>query len=193
MNKVLFATVAALTLAGCGTAPSLTAPQTNAASFEAAGKHSQPAAPRQGLFDRLVGMVSVPEHWDKPAVDFEFGTQGLIFSDAVRKQPFITLNGKDYDADGYNIIAAEDGVLYVGRRDAQGHELKDSFYVLGTWQKPSELKVGMFRQKVEIKLPEHTFKVNRPFNPMAHITFNLDLKQPLKVADKAPERWYIKK
>ena len=181
MKKIVLATLAAITLAGCGVAPSPMASQTQASSFQAAGE-------RQGLFTRLEGLVSVPEHWDQPAVTFEFGTKGLIFSDAIRKQPFITLNGKEYDADGYEIIAAEDGVLYVGRQDK-----KDGYYVLGTWEKPATLKVGMFRQKVKITLPKHTFEVKRPLNPMSHITFKLDLKAPLKVAGKQPQRFLVKK
>lgn len=192
MNKLLFATLAAITLAGCGVAPTTSMPQNRTAAFEAAGKKSAPASPRQGLFDRLVGLVSVPEHWEKPAVYFEFGTKGLIFSDAVRKQPYITLNGKDYDADGYNIVPAEDGVLYVGRLDDKGQK-KDGYYVLGTWEKPATLKVGMFRERVKITLPPHTFKIKKPLNPMNDITFKLDLKQPLKVADRNPQPFYIKK
>lgn len=194
MNKSqsLSLALAALLLAGCGAAPSVTAPQSSATGLEAASRRKDPDAPKQGLFNKLVGLVSVHEHWEKPAVDFEFGTQGLIFSDAVRKQPFITLNGKPYDADGYNILAAEDGVLYVGRLDEKGQQ-RDGYYVLGQWEKPATVKIGMFRQKVDITLPKHTFKVKRPLNPMSHITFTLDLKEPLKLADKSPEPFYIKK
>ena len=192
MNKFLAVTLVAFTLTGCGVAPSVTSPQLAGSGFEAAGKRSDAATPRQGLFDRLVGMVSVPEHWEQPAVDFEFGTQGLIFSDAVRKQPFITLNGEKYGADGYDIVAAEDGKLYVGRLDEQGRQA-DGYLVLGTWEKPKDLKIGTFRQKVKITLPKHTFKVKRPLNPMSHITFTLDLKEPLKPATKAPQRITFKK
>ena len=181
MKKLLLATLAAATLAGCGAAPSPMAAQNGATAFEAAGE-------RQGLFSRLEGLVSVPEHWDQPAVMFEFGTKGLVFSDAVRTTPVITLNGKAYDADGYNIVPAEDGVLYVARKNE-----KDGYYVLGTWEKPATMKVGMFRQKVKITLAKHSFKVKRPLNPMSDITFKLDLKEPLKVAKKQPAPFLVKK
>lgn len=188
MKKLLPVAFAALILTGCGAAPSATMPAQSAAGFEAAGKRQSPA-PKQGLFDKLTGMVSLHEHWEKPYVDFEFATQGLIFSDAVRKQPYITLNGQDYDADGYTMIAGDDGVLYCGSLENKDKK----FYVLGTWEKPATMKVGMFRQKVAIKLVEHTFTVKRPLNPMSHITFKLDVKAPLKSVDKAPQRVYVNK
>ncbi|MFN3431237.1 MAG: hypothetical protein ACK46X_14945 [Candidatus Sericytochromatia bacterium] len=178
-------TAAALTLfllAGCGAANAPMSAQSQAGAISAQAKKSA-ERPTQA-FDRLIGMLSV--HEESGQVMFEFGTKGLVFSDAVRKNPIFTVNGKDL-AGGWGVRAGEDGKLYIETGTP------DEFYLLGTYEIPKDRKNIEFRQKCAIKFEmEHTFKVKRPFNPMAHITFEIDLKSAPKLVKTPPKSLSIR-
>jgi hypothetical protein len=172
-------TAAALTLfllAGCGAANAPLSAQSQAGAISAQAKKNA-ERPTQ-VFDRLIGMLSV--HEESGQVMFEFGTKGLIFSDAVRKNPIFTVNGKDF-AGGWGVRAGEDGKLYI----ETGKD--NEFYLLGSYEIPTSKKIE-FRQKCDIKFDmPHTFKVKRPLNPMAHITFEIDLKSEPKLVKNPPK------
>jgi hypothetical protein len=175
-------TAAALTLfvlAGCGTATSPMAAQSQQATIAAQAKKNA-ERPTQA-FDRLIGMLSV--HEESGQVMFEFGTKGLIFKDAVRKNPYFTVNGKDF-AGGWGVRAGADGKLYIEDNDGG----KTKFYLLGTYEIPKDRANIKFRQACDIKFDmPHTFKVKRPLNPMAHITFEIDLKSEPKLVTEEPK------
>jgi hypothetical protein len=139
--------------------------------------------PIKQIFNRLIGMISVYEQSD--TVGFEFGEKGLLFSDAVRKEPLFTLNGKDFD--GYGVIAGDDGKLYLPQEKAGYGTETGKYYVLGSWTKPADMDHIAFRQKCEIKIDvPYTYVVKKPLNPMAHITFVIDLKQAPPLVDQKP-------
>lgn len=182
-------TAAALTLfvlAGCGTATTPLAAQSQTAAIAAQGKKkAAPDRPVQ-LFDRLIGMLSV--HEESGQVMFEFGTKGLIFKDAVRKNPYFTVNGKPF-AGGWGVRAGADGKLYIEEPDGA----KYKFYLLGTYEIPKDRAKIEFRQACGIKFDmPHTFKVKRPLNPMAHITFEIDLKSEPKLVTEEPKSLSIR-
>jgi hypothetical protein len=177
-------TAAALTLfvlAGCGTATTPLAAQSQNAAIAAQGKKkAAPDRPVQ-MFDRLIGMLSV--HEESGQVMFEFGTKGLIFKDAVRKNPTFTINGKDFLYQA-GVRPGTDGKLYL-EDDRDG---KSKFYLLGTYEIPKDRAKIEFRQACGIKFDmQHTFKVKRPLNPMAHITFEIDLKSEPKLVTEVPK------
>lgn len=181
MKKLAIASLSVLMLTGCGTQAS------PLAASQAPGTLQAQSAERQRqVFDRLIGMVTV--HDETGEVMFEFATKGLIFSDAVRKDPYITVKGKYLEA-GY-VVPGKDGKLYMA---VSRNSDKKGYYVLGTWERPKTLARDAFRQKVDIRLDmKHTFKVKRPLNPMKHITFDLDLKEMPKVATTPFEPLIIK-
>ena len=108
-------------------------------------------------------------------------TKGLIMSDAVRKNPNFSVNGKHF-AGGWGVIAGADGKLYI--EDHADNQVR--YYLLGSYEIPTDRAGIKFRQKCDIKFDmPHTFKVKRPLNPMAHITFEIDLKsEPKRVTEK---------
>lgn len=176
-------TAAALTLfvlAGCGTTnlPMSAQSQQSAMQAQAKKKAERPVQ----MFDRLIGMLSV--HEESGEVMFEFGTKGILFSDAVRKNPNFTVNGKAL-AGGWGVVPGADGKLYI--RDGSGSG-KETYYLLGSYEIPANRAKIEFRQKCAIKFDmEHTFKVKRPLNPMSHITFDIDLKSEPKLVTEAPK------
>ncbi|MDB5100185.1 MAG: hypothetical protein JWM80_4606 [Cyanobacteria bacterium RYN_339] len=173
-------------LAGCAHV-SPTAVGAAASDPTAAAKHGP--APVKQVFDRLIGLVS-PMQDAHGTLDFEFGTKGLLFSDAVRKQPTFTVNGADYQG-GWGVEAGKDGKLYIPKMD--GHGAKQGYLVLGSYTIPKDLKNVQFRQQVDMKIDvPYTFTVKRPLNPMAHITFVIDLQQALPEAAQAPEPVYTR-
>jgi hypothetical protein len=177
--------VAAL-LAGCAHTSPLAV---GAAASDPAAAAKKGPAPVKQVFDRLIGLVS-PLQDAHGTLDFEFGTKGLLFSDAVRKQPTFTLNGADYQA-GWGVEAGKDGKLYIPKMDAHGQ--RQGYLVLGSYSVPKDLKAVKFRQQVDMKIDvPYTFTVKRPLNPMAHITFVIDLQQALPEAEHAPEPVYTK-
>lgn len=177
-----FTTAAALTLlvlTGCGTAGAPISAQSQTGALAAQGKKSGATDRPVQLFDRLIGMLSI--HEESGQVLFEFGTKGLIASDAVRKNPNFSVNGKHF-AGGWGVLAGADGKLYI----EQPENGKTAYYMLGSYEMPTDRAGIKFRQKCDIRFDmAHTFKVKRPFNPMAHITFEIDLKsEPQRVTEK---------
>ena len=177
-----YMTAAALTLVvltGCGTAGVPLAAQSQTSALEAQGKKKAATDRPVQLFDRLIGMLSI--HEESGQVLFEFGTKGLIMSDAVRKNPNFSVNGKHF-AGGWGVIAGADGKLYI--EDHADNQVR--YYLLGSYEIPTDRAGIKFRQKCDIKFDmPHTFKVKRPLNPMAHITFEIDLKsEPKRVTEK---------
>jgi hypothetical protein len=185
LRPTLFSIALLSLLAGCAhVAP--TATQLAAAQAQADAKRGP--APVKQIFDHLIGLVS-PMQDPHGTLDFEFGTKGLLFSDAVRKEPTFTVNGKAFEG-GWGVYAAKDGKLYVPRMEGGA---ATGYYALGRWTIPTDLQHVKFRQPVDISLDvPFTYTVNRPLNPMSHITFVIDLKQALPLADKAPEPVYTK-
>jgi hypothetical protein len=173
-------------LAGCAhVAPTASPLAAGTAGADAKKKGPEPV---KQVFDHLIGLVS-PLEDAHGTLDFEFGTKGLLFSDAVRKQPTFTVNGADFEG-GWGVFAGKDGKLYIPRHES-GHE--NGYYVLGSYSIPKDLQHVQFRQPVDMKIDvPYTYTVKRPLNPMAHITFVIDLKQALPQADKAPEPVWTK-
>jgi hypothetical protein len=187
MLKPVLSAVAAFTLlAGCGAAPTATSALSASGDISAQKAKKAPTKVEQGLFDKLTGLVSLNDDQNNPGhkwLDFEFGTKGLIFSDAVRKQATFTVNGEPFEG-GWGVEAAADGKLYIPRHDTGA---EGAYYVLGTWERPADMKAIGFRQKVAIKFDmDHTFTLHKPFNPMGHIEFTIDLKKKPVLAKTAP-------
>lgn len=175
-------TAAALTLfvlAGCGTAGSPLAASSQAGAVSAQSKKGATNRPVQ-VFDHLIGMLSPDEQ--SGSVMFEFGTKGLLFSDAVRKNPLFTVNGKDF-AGGWGVMAGADGKLYI-----EDGSSPTKYWLLGSYTIPADRAHIKFRQACDIQFDmPHTFTVKKPLNPMAHITFVIDLKSEPKPVTEAPK------
>jgi hypothetical protein len=174
------AAVALFVLAGCGTASMPMAANSQAGAIAAQSKKGAATDRPVQVFDKLIGMLSPDEQSGQ--VLFEFGTKGLLFSDAVRKNPMFTVNGKDFEG-GWGVMAGEDGKLYI-----EDGSSPPKHWLLGSYTIPTDRAHIKFRQPCDIKFDmPHTFTVKRPLNPMAHITFVIDLKSEPKLVTEAPK------